>query len=48
VINNESRIKSDGSETVTLSGTGSGTVRVIMDNEIVYEGNADFDTGVLS
>ena len=48
IVNNQSRIKSDGGETVTLTGTGKGTVRVIMDNEIVYEGPADFDTGALS
>lgn len=48
IVNNQSRIKSDGGETVTLTGTGRGTVRVIMDNEIVYEGTADFDTGALS
>jgi eukaryotic-like serine/threonine-protein kinase len=48
IVNNQQRIKSDGQETVTLSGTGTGTVRVIMDNEIVYEGNANFETGVLS
>lgn len=48
IVNNQSRIKSDDSETVTLTGTGRGTVRVIMDNEIVYEGTADFDTGALS
>ena len=48
IVNNQSRIKSDGGETVTLTGTGKGTVRVIMDNEIVYEGTADFDTGALS
>lgn len=48
IVNNQSRIKSDGGETVTLTGTGKGTVRVIMDNEIVYEGTADFETGALS
>ena len=48
VVNNQSRLKSDGGETVTLSGTGSGTVRVIMDNEIIMSGTANFDTGVLS
>ena len=48
IVNNQSRIKSDGGENVTLTGTGKGTVRIIMDNEIVYEGTADFDTGALS
>ena len=48
IVNNQSRIKSDGGETVTLSGTGTGTVRVIMDNDIVYEATANFDTGELS
>lgn len=48
IVNNQSRIKSDGGESVTLTGTGKGTVRVIMDNEIVYDATADFETGELS
>ena len=47
IVNNQSRIKSDGGESVTLTGTGKGTVRVIMDNEIVYDATADFETGEL-
>ena len=39
---------SDGSEQVVLSGTGTdATVRVIMDNQIVAEYTADFETGEL-
>lgn len=47
IVNNSSRKRSDGSETVTLRGTGEGTVRVIMDDEIIYEGKVDFTTGEL-
>ena len=48
MVDNQSRVKADGGETITLTGTGKGKVRVIMDDEIVYEGTADFSTGDLS
>ncbi|MBR5229184.1 MAG: Stk1 family PASTA domain-containing Ser/Thr kinase [Firmicutes bacterium] len=48
IVNNQQRIKADASETVVLSGHGTGTVRVIFDNEIVMEKNANFTTGELS
>lgn len=48
IVNNQQRQKSDGSEQVVLSGTGTdATVRVIMDNQIVAEYTADFETGEL-
>ena len=48
IVNNQQRIKADGSDTVVLTGHGTAVVRVIFDNEIVYEKNANFTTGELS
>lgn len=48
VINREQRIKSEGSEILSLSGEGVGTVKVIYDNDVVMERNVDFNTGVIS
>lgn len=48
IINRDQRIKSDGSEILSLSGEGTGTVKVIFDNDVVMERNVDFNTGVLS
>ncbi len=48
VINREQRIKSDGSEILSLSGDGVGSVKVIFDNDVVLEKNVDFNTGELS
>lgn len=45
VINQEQRIKSDGSEILSLNGVGKGNVKVIFDNEVAFEWNVDFDTG---
>lgn len=47
VINNQRRIKSDGSETVTLEGEGSGTVVVIFDGEEVMRESVDFTRGTI-
>lgn len=48
IVNNQQRQKSEGSEQVVLSGTGTdATVRVIMDNQIVAEYTANFETGEL-
>ena len=48
IINREQRIKSDGSEILSLSGDGVGTVKVIFDNDVVLEKGVDFNTGELS
>ena len=48
IVNNQQRIKADETETVILKGHGTGTVRVIFDNEIVSEKTANFTTGELS
>lgn len=45
VINQEQRLKSNGSETITLSGIGTGTVAVIFDNIVTYNYSVNFDTG---
>lgn len=44
-VNYEQRIKSDGSEDFTVTGTGQGTVRIYFDNAIVQEHVVDFDSG---
>lgn len=46
-INNEQRLKSDGSETFTLTGTGQGTVRIYFDGQLVREHVVDFDSGAV-
>ncbi|MDO4552172.1 MAG: Stk1 family PASTA domain-containing Ser/Thr kinase [Bacillota bacterium] len=48
VINQEQRLKSNESETITLSGTGMGTVTVIFDNVVVLTYNVNFDTGAVN
>lgn len=48
IINREQRIKSDGSEILSLSGDGVGTVKVIFDNDVVMEKSVNFNTGELS
>lgn len=48
VVNNQQRIRSDGGETVEITGIGRGMVRVIFDDTIVKEYNVDFDTGTIS
>ncbi|PKM85322.1 MAG: serine/threonine-protein kinase [Firmicutes bacterium HGW-Firmicutes-11] len=45
-VNYEQRIKSDGSESFTVTGTGQGTVRIYFDNALVQEHVVDFDSGV--
>ena len=45
MITREQRIKEDGGETVVLTGTGSGSVTVIFDNEVVQRANVNFNTG---
>jgi len=48
IINREQRIKSDGSEILSLTGDGAGTVKVIFDNDVVMEKNVDFNTGEIN
>ena len=45
MITREQRIKEDGGETVVLTGTGSGSVTVIFNNEVVQRANVNFNTG---
>lgn len=48
VISNQQRSKSEGGETVTLEGKGTGTVTVIFDGKQVMKKNVDFTKGTLS
>jgi len=48
VINKEQRIKSDGSEILSLNGTGRGTVKVLFDNTVAFEWNVNFTTGEIN
>ncbi len=48
IINREQRIKSDGSEILSLNGDGAGTVKVIFDNDVVLEKNVNFNTGEIN
>jgi len=45
IFTEQQRIKDDLSEIVTFSGTGTGTVTVIIDGQIVMRRNVDFNTG---
>lgn len=46
-INYEQRIKSDGSEIFSVTGSGQGSVKIYFDNALVQEYVVDFDSGVL-
>ncbi len=48
IINREQRIKSEGSEILSLTGDGAGTVKVIFDNDVVLEKSVNFNTGEIS
>ena len=48
IINREQRIKSDGSEILSLTGDGVGTVKVIFDNDVAMEKSVDFNTGEIN
>jgi len=48
VVSNEQRAKSDGGETLTIKGTGTGTITVIFDDKTIMKKNVDFATGELS
>lgn len=46
-ISKEPRYKEDGSDVITVSGSGKGTVQVWFDNELVQQYSVDFDSGVV-
>ncbi|MGI6721795.1 MAG: Stk1 family PASTA domain-containing Ser/Thr kinase [Anaerovoracaceae bacterium] len=48
VIESEKVNKSDGGQTVTIKGTGTGTVTVMFNDDTVMRRNVDFATGELS
>ncbi len=48
ILQNAQRIKSNGSETLSVSGSGNGTITVYFDNDVVMKKNADFTTGALN
>ncbi|NLY71784.1 MAG: Stk1 family PASTA domain-containing Ser/Thr kinase [Clostridiales bacterium] len=44
-INYEQRVKSNGSEVFTVTGSGKGSIKIYFDNALVKEYVVDFDTG---
>ncbi|WP_130863520.1 Stk1 family PASTA domain-containing Ser/Thr kinase [Bacilliculturomica massiliensis] len=44
-ISSETRYKEDGSEILSVSGSGKGTVQIWFDNELVLQYTIDFDSG---
>ncbi|MCL2436770.1 MAG: Stk1 family PASTA domain-containing Ser/Thr kinase [Clostridiales bacterium] len=48
IFTNQQRIRDDGSETITLTGRGQGTVTVIIDGTAVMRRDVNFNTGVLT
>ncbi|MDD2484553.1 MAG: PASTA domain-containing protein, partial [Eubacteriales bacterium] len=46
-INYEQRIKSNGQESFTATGSGSGSIKVYFDNTLVDEYAVDFDSGTV-
>ncbi len=47
-INNEQRIKSNGQESFSVTGVGTGSVKIYFDNNLVKEYVVDFDIGAIS
>lgn len=47
-INNQQRLKSNGQESFSVTGNGSGSVKIYFDNNLVKEYNVNFDTGAVS
>ena len=47
IIANQQRIRDDVSEIITLTGTGEGTVTIIVDGNAVVRRNVNFNTGEL-
>lgn len=48
IISNAQRNKSKGGETLNIKGSGTGTITVIFDDEVVKHYNADFTKGEVS
>ena len=48
VVSQEMRLRSNGSEDMTLTGTGKGTVTVTFDNDPIAKYSVDFNTGAIS
>lgn len=46
-INYDQRIRSNGSETFTMTGNGQGTIKIYFDNALVQEHVVDFDSGAV-
>ncbi len=47
ILTREQRLKENGGETVTVTGSGKGTVMVIFNNDVVQKSSVDFNTGVI-
>lgn len=47
-INYEQRLKSNGSETLSITGEGKGSVKILFNNSLVKEYSIDFTTGVIN
>lgn len=45
VFTKAQRLKEDGSEILSITGTGSGTITVLFDNDVVMKKNVNFNTG---
>ncbi|QIB69954.1 Stk1 family PASTA domain-containing Ser/Thr kinase [Aminipila butyrica] len=45
IFTREQRLKEQGSEVISLSGTGQGTVTVLFDNDVEMKKNVNFNTG---
>lgn len=48
ILTNQQRAKDDGYEIVTLTGTGKGSVTVVIDNNVVLKKTVDFNTGEMN
>jgi serine/threonine-protein kinase len=48
IINKEQRLRSQGSEILSLTGDGAGTVKILFDNDIFMEKNVNFNTGEIN
>ncbi|HML38444.1 MAG TPA: Stk1 family PASTA domain-containing Ser/Thr kinase [Bacillota bacterium] len=48
IFNKVQRFKEDGSEILSLTGDGVGTVQVLYDNDVAYEANVNFNTGEIN
>ncbi|MGI6752405.1 MAG: Stk1 family PASTA domain-containing Ser/Thr kinase [Anaerovoracaceae bacterium] len=46
-INYEQRLKSNGSETLSITGEGRGSVKILFNNSLVKEYSIDFTTGAI-